>query len=112
MADRLRADLAGLTELSTNLAAIATKIDGTQNAFLAASFDLGSVGVEAALEEFERTWDVGRTRIHDDISALGSMLGDSVTTYQQADQQIAGALAPQQTAPQHAALHGGGHATS
>ena len=96
MADRLQADLAGLSELSKNLASIATQIDGTQNAFLGATLDLGSVAVEGALEDFERTWDVGRKRIHDDIDALGSMLGDSVTTYQQADEQIAEALTPQQ----------------
>jgi len=108
MGDRLQADLAGLSELSTSLVAIATKIDGTQNAFLAATFDIGSVGVEAALEEFERTWDVGRTRIHEDITALGSMLGDSVKTYRQADEQIASALTPQETVPHG----GGGHAAS
>lgn len=96
MADRLQADLAGLSELSKNLASIATKIDGTQNAFLGATLDIGSVAVEGALEDFERTWDVGRKRIHDDIDALGSMLGDSVKTYQQADEQIAEALTPQQ----------------
>lgn len=94
MADRLQADLAGLTELSSNLGAIATKIDGTQNAFVQASFDIGSVLVEAALENFERAWDVGRQRIHDDINSLGTMLSDSVTTYAQADQQMAAALAP------------------
>jgi hypothetical protein len=92
MADRLQADLAGLSELSSNLGAIATKIDGTQNAFLAASFDVGSLPIEAALESFERTWDVGRKRIHDDIDALGTMLSDSVKTYKQADHQIAAAL--------------------
>jgi hypothetical protein len=110
MGDRLQADLAGLSELSTSLGAIATKIDGTQNAFLAATFDIGSVGVEAALGEFERTWDVGRTRIHEDITALGSMLGDSVKTYRQADEQIASALAPQETAlaRQETVQHGGG----
>jgi hypothetical protein len=96
VADRLQADLAGLSELSKNLASIATQIDGTQNAFLGATLDIGSVAVEGALEEFERTWDVGRKRIHDDIDALGSMLGDSVKTYQQADEQIAEALTPQQ----------------
>ena len=95
MADRLQADLAGLSELSKNLASIATKIDGTQNAFVEATFDLGSMDIEGALEDFERTWDVGRKRIHDDIDALGSMLGDSVKTYKQTDEQIAQALAPQ-----------------
>ncbi len=99
MADRLQADLAGLSELSANLGAIATKIDGTQNAFIAASFDIGSVAVEGALESFERTWDVGRKRIHDDIDALGSMLSDSVTTYTQADDQIAAALTPKDDVP-------------
>jgi hypothetical protein len=94
VADRLQADLAGLTELSKDLGSIATKIDGTQNAFVGATFDLGSVLVEAALENFERAWDVGRQRIHDDIDSLGTMLSDSVTTYAQADQQIAGALKP------------------
>ncbi len=101
MADRLKADLAGLSELSANLGAIATKIDGTQNAFIAASFEIGSVAVEGALESFERTWDVGRKRIHDDIDALGSMLSDSVKTYEQADHQIAAALAPKNDAPPH-----------
>lgn len=96
MADRLQADLAGLSELSKNLGSIATKIDGTQNAFAAATFDLGSLAIEGALEDFERTWDVGRKRIHDDIDALGTMLSDSVKTYHQADEQIAGALTPQQ----------------
>jgi hypothetical protein len=96
VADRLQADLAGLTELSSNLGSIATKIDGTQNAFIQASFDLGSVAIEAELENFERTWDVGRKRIHDDIDALGTMLSDSVQTYQQTDEQIAAALTPQQ----------------
>lgn len=100
MADRLQADLAGLTELSSNLGSIATKIDGTQNAFVQASFDLGSVAIEAELEKFERTWDVGRKRIHDDIDALGTMLGDSVKTYQQADEQIAAALTPEDTPTQ------------
>ncbi len=102
MADRLQADLAGLSELSKNLASIATKIDGTQNAFVEATFDLGSMGIEGALEDFERTWDVGRKRIHDDIDALGSMLGDSVKTYKQTDEQIAQALAPQQEPPRGA----------
>ncbi|MEP6842017.1 MAG: hypothetical protein ABJA11_00765 [Pseudolysinimonas sp.] len=106
MADRLRADLAGLSELSKNLASIATKIDGTQNAFIAATFDLGSMDIEGALEDFERTWDVGRKRIHDDIDALGSMLGDSVKTYQDADTQIAHALTPKEIGPHG----GGGHA--
>jgi hypothetical protein len=95
MADRLQADLAGLSELSTHLGSIATKIDGTQNAFLAATFDLGSASIEVALEGFERTWDVGRTRIHDDINALGTMLSDSVKTYRQTDEQMANALTPQ-----------------
>jgi uncharacterized phage infection (PIP) family protein YhgE len=94
VADRLQADLAGLSELSTNLGSIATKIDDTQNAFVQASFDLGSVLIEAELENFERTWDVGRKRIHDDIDSLGTMLSDSVKTYKQADQQIADALKP------------------
>lgn len=94
MADKLQADLHGLSELSTHLGSIATKIDGTQNAFVAASFDIGSINIEGALESFERTWDVGRKRIHDDIDALGTMLSDSVTTYAQTDQQIAQALAP------------------
>lgn len=98
MADRLKADLAGLTELSSNLGSIATKIDGTQNAFVQASFELGSVAIEAELENFERTWDVGRKRIHDDIDALGTMLSDSVKTYQQADEQIAAALTPDDSA--------------
>jgi len=97
VADRLQADLAGLSELSKNLGSIAAKIDGTQNAFLAASFDIGSVGIEAELENFERTWDVGRKRIHDDIDALGTMLSDSVTTYEQTDEQIAAALKPDDT---------------
>jgi uncharacterized protein len=92
--DRLQADLAGLSELSKNLGSIATKIDGTQNAFVAATFELGSMNIEGALEDFERTWDVGRKRIHDDIDALGSMLSDSVATYSQADEQIADALTP------------------
>lgn len=100
MADRLQADLAGLSELSSNLGSIATKIDGTQNAFVAASFDLGSVAIEAELENFERTWDVGRKRIHDDIDSLGTMLSDSVKTYKQADKQIAAALTPDDSAPQ------------
>ncbi len=95
MADKLQADLHGLSELSTQLGSIAKKIDDTQNAFIAASFDIGSMDVEGALESFERTWDVGRKRIHDDIDALGTMLGDSVTTYEQTDQQIAQALAPE-----------------
>ena len=97
MADRLQADLAGLSELSKNLASIATKIDGTQNAFVEATFDLGSMDIEGALEDFERTWDVGRKRIHDDIDALGTMLGDSVATYTQTDEQIAAALKPDDT---------------
>ena len=80
--------------MSSQLAAIATKIDGTQNAFLAASADIGSLTVEGALEDFERTWDVGRKRIHDDIDALGSMLDDSADTYQQTDQQVAQAFTP------------------
>lgn len=101
MADRLQADLAGLSELSSNLASIATKIDGTQNAFVQASFDLGSVAIEAELENFERTWDVGRKRIHDDIDSLGTMLSDSVKTYQQADSQIAQALTKHDDGPQH-----------
>jgi len=100
VADRLQADLAGLSELSSNLGAIATKIDGTQNAFISASFDLGSVAIEAELENFERTWDVGRARIHGDIDALGTMLSDSVKTYQQADEQIAAALTPDDTPAQ------------
>ena len=100
MADRLQADLAGLSELSSNLASIATKIDGTQNAFVQASFDLGSVAIEAELENFERTWDVGRKRIHDDIDSLGTMLSDSAKTYQQTDEQIAAALTPDDSAPQ------------
>lgn len=97
MADRLQADLAGLSELSSNLGSIATKIDGTQNAFVQASFDLGSVAIEAELENFERTWDVGRKRIHDDIDSLGTMLSDSVKTYKQTDEQIAAALTPDDT---------------
>jgi hypothetical protein len=95
VADKLHADLHGLSELSTQLGSIAKKIDDTQNAFIAASFDIGSLDVEGALESFERTWDVGRRRIHDDIDALGTMLSDSVATYEQADQQIAQALAPE-----------------
>jgi hypothetical protein len=97
MADRLQADLAGLTELSSNLASIATKIDGTQNAFVQASFDIGSVLIEAELENFERTWDVGRKRIHDDIDSLGTMLSDSVKTYKQTDDHLAEALKPDNT---------------
>ena len=97
MADKLQADLHGLSELSTHLGSIAKKIDDTQNAFIAASFDIGSLAIEGALESFERTWDVGRKRIHDDIDALGSMLSDSVATYEQTDQQIAQALAPEPT---------------
>jgi uncharacterized phage infection (PIP) family protein YhgE len=97
MADRLQADLAGLSELSTNLSSIATKIDGTQNAFIQASFDLGSALIEAELENFERTWDVGRKRIHDDIDSLGTMLSDSVKTYKQTDTQMADALKPDDT---------------
>ena len=100
MGDRLQADLAGLTELSSNLGSIASKIDGTQNAFLGATADLGSVAIEAELENFERTWDVGRKRIHDDIDSLGTMLSDSVATYQQTDEQIAAALTPDDTAAQ------------
>ncbi len=107
MADRLQADLAGLSELSTHLGSIATQIDGTQNAFLAASFDLGSVPIEVALEGFERTWDVGRTRIHDDINALGTMLSDSVKTYKSADKQIADALTPHESAAAPVQRHGG-----
>ena len=108
MADELHADLHGLSELSTHLGSIAKKIDDTQNAFIAASFDIGSLNVEGALESFERTWDVGRTRIHDDINALGTMLSDSVASYEQTDQQIAQALAPGPTpgrvTPPHAAV--------
>jgi len=100
VADRLQADLAGLSELSSNLGAIATKIDGTQNAFIGATADLGSVAIEAELENFERTWDVGRKRIHDDIDALGTMLSDSVKTYTQTDEQIAAALKPDDTPTQ------------
>jgi Excreted virulence factor EspC, type VII ESX diderm len=98
VADRLQADLAGLSELSKNLGSIATKIDGTQNAFVQASFDLGSVAIEAELENFERTWDVGRKRIHDDIDSLGTMLSDSVKTYAQTDDNLAAALKPDDTA--------------
>ena len=98
MADRLQADLAGLTELSSNLGSIATKIDGTQNAFIGATGELGSVLIEAELENFERTWDVGRKRIHDDIDSLGTMLSDSVKTYRQTDEQIAAALTPDDAA--------------
>lgn len=108
MADKLQADLLGLSDLSTNLASIAKKIDDTQNAFIAASFDIGSLNIEGALESFERTWDVGRTRIHDDIDALGTMLSDSVKTYEQTDQQIAQALAPDPSAD--APHQGHGHA--
>ena len=99
MAERLQADLDGLRDVSSQLTAIATQIDGTQNAFLAASLDIGSVAVEAALEDFERTWDVGRKRIHDDIDALGSMLDDSADTYQQTDQQVAQAFTPADDEP-------------
>ena len=99
MAERLQADLDGLRDLASQLDSISTKIDNTQNAFLAASFDIGSVAVEGALESFERTWDVGRTRIHDDINALGSMLGDSADTYEQTDEQIAQALSTPETPP-------------
>jgi predicted nucleotide-binding protein len=98
VADRLQADLAGLSELSSNLGSIASKIDGTQNAFVQASFDLGSVAIEAELENFERTWDVGRKWIHDDIDSLGTMLSDSVKTYTQTDEQIAAALTPDDAA--------------
>jgi len=108
VADKLQADLHGLSELSTQLGSIAKKIDDTQNAFIAASFDIGSLDIEGALESFERTWDVGRKRIHDDIDALGTMLSDSVATYEQTDQQIAQALAPDpapsQVRPPHAAV--------
>jgi len=100
VADRLQADLAGLSELSSNLSSIATKIDGTQNAFVQASFDLGSVAIEAELENFERTWDVGRKRIHDDIDSLGTMLSDSVKTYRQTDEQVAAALTPDDSSSQ------------
>jgi hypothetical protein len=92
MADRLKVDSGALRELSGQLTQIASDIDGTQNAFLAGSFDIGSVGIVAALESFERTWDVGRKRIHDDIDALGTMLSDSADTYDQTDTQIAQAL--------------------
>jgi alpha-D-ribose 1-methylphosphonate 5-triphosphate synthase subunit PhnG len=99
MADHLKVDSSALRELSTQLSTIATDIDGTQNAFLAGSFDIGSVSVVAALEDFERTWDVGRKRIHDDIDALGSMLSDSADTYDSTDQQIAQALSKDDESP-------------
>ncbi|MFW8745037.1 type VII secretion target [Mesorhizobium japonicum] len=99
MADHLKVDSAALRELSGQLSKIATDIDGTQNAFVAATFDLGSLPIEAALEDFERTWGVGRKRIHDDIDALGSMLSDSADTYDSTDQQIAHALTKQDESP-------------
>jgi hypothetical protein len=92
MADQLKVDSGALRELSGQLSKIATDIDGTQDAFSGAYLDIGSDPVVNALEDFERTWDVGRKRIHDDIDALGSMLSDSADTYDSTDQQIAKAL--------------------
>jgi hypothetical protein len=92
MADQLKVDSAALRELSGQLSKIATDVDGTQNAFFGAYLDIGSDPIVSALEDFERTWDVGRKRIHDDIDALGSMLSDSADTYDSTDEQIAKAL--------------------
>lgn len=99
MADHLKVDSSALRGLSAQLSTIATDIDGTQNAFVAATFDLGSLNIEGQLETFERTWDVGRTRIHDDINALGSMLSDSADAYDKTDAQIATSLTAQHESP-------------
>lgn len=92
MADRLQADLAALSELATHLAAVRDGMESTKNPLFGGAWDVGSLAIAGQLEQFERTWDVGRTRIVESADALEGMLSESVVVYADTDVQIAAAF--------------------
>lgn len=97
MADRLQADLAALSELASDLATVRDRMEAAKNPLFGDSWSVGSAAIGAKLEEFARTWDVGRTRIVESANALEGMLTESVAVYAETDEQIAAAFDVQDT---------------
>lgn len=92
MADRLQVDLDGLTALAGTARDVRSRLNATRRVSHATRDVMGSSVVSDALESFEDHWDDGRGQIDKNLQAMGEILDESVTTYTDADTQLANKL--------------------
>lgn len=88
----LSVDLDGLSDFAGRLARINDALDGAKRALRGHDDDLGDGTVVSALDRFEDRWRDGREKIEDNATTLGTMVTESVATYRQADNDLAGSL--------------------
>jgi len=88
----LSVDLDGLSSFASRLDRIRDALDGAEQALRGQDAALGDGTVVDALDRFEDRWRDGREKIVDNAETLATMVTESVATYRQADDDLAGSL--------------------
>ena len=88
----LSVDLDGLDAFARRLERICDALAGAERALRGADDALGDETVVDALHRFEDRWRDGREKIEDNATTLATMVTQSVATYRQADDDLAGSL--------------------
>lgn len=92
MADRLLVDLMGLGELQRDLTTVHSTLEKAHKRVDASDDAIGSGTVQDALHDFDHRWGDKRDKMSESTKALADMLGSSVETYTETDEQLAHAL--------------------
>lgn len=85
-------DLGGLTSLAGALERIRNEVRNAEAVLTGADDALGDDNVVDALHHFESEWSDGREKIENNADTLARMVRQSVQTFRETDQDLAGAL--------------------
>ena len=91
----LQVDLDGLTDFAARLDRIRSALEAAQDDLRGHDGALGHERVVDGLSRFEDRWRDGRDKIEANAETLSTMVTESVRTYRQTDDDLAGALTTQ-----------------
>ena len=91
----LSVDVAGLRSLAQTIRSVRSTLHATRSVIEAGRHDVGDDRVYDALDDFENHWDDGRGQIDKNIEAVGEILDESASAYEQTDTDLATQLTEQ-----------------
>ena len=91
----LSVDVNGLRTLAQTIRTVKSTLDSTRATIDANRDEVGDDRVYDALDDFENHWDDGRGQIGKNIEAMGEILDESASAYEQTDTDLATQLTEQ-----------------
>lgn len=98
MGERLKADLRRIEMASKQIRKLAGEFENATRLADGYAGALGSAELARALNAFAGNWSIHRTRLIDDLSKESGLADAAVQAYRGTDEELAKALAKQETA--------------